>query len=105
MDTTDSDISTDSMMATSSDEEENIVFRIRRPKTYKVRINTFDAWSDFEFYYRFRLSKEAALTILNHIQNQISSPSNRYVILGCKIQHLYSFVSEVELLNPKLSFY
>lgn len=78
METSDSDFSTDSMMETSSDDEEDIIFRIRRPKIYKQRVDTFEAWSDLEFFIRFRLSKAAVLELLNHIRNDISSISNRY---------------------------
>ncbi|XP_018578523.1 uncharacterized protein LOC108916714 [Anoplophora glabripennis] len=65
-----------------SDEEDflqlvNIIAHPRAPKTYRNRQNHFEIWNENEFIKRFRLSKNAVRFIIENIENQISSHTDR----------------------------
>lgn len=52
----------------------------RKRKTYLERPNHFIKWRDEQFFSRFRMSKNCVYFILDHIKENITSPTNRYSI-------------------------
>lgn len=76
--TSDSQLSSnDSLSSSSSDSELEII--IRRRKIYSQRVVNLNLWTDNDFFQRFRLSKPAVTELLNHIRNDIETPTNKYV--------------------------
>lgn len=55
------------------------IFRTRRVKNVQERIDHFNKWNDDEFFSRFRLSKRAVQFLLEHIEEQLQSWTERYV--------------------------
>ncbi|KAJ3653970.1 hypothetical protein Zmor_013188 [Zophobas morio] len=51
--------------------------RMRRPKIFQLRENHFEKWNAGEFLKRFRFSKTGVRLILQQIQEQIKSPTER----------------------------
>jgi hypothetical protein len=60
----------------SSSEDEEIVF-VRRQKLYRNREDCFEKFDEVEFFERFRLIKTTVVALLDLIEQQISSPTNR----------------------------
>lgn len=52
----------------------------RKRKKSLERSNHFTKWRDEQFFSRFRLSKNSVYFILDHIKENITSPTNRYSI-------------------------
>ena len=69
----------------SSDDEDEIRFverlgAIRKPRRYQQRKDHMAYWDNEEFYKRFRFSKQAVMFILEHVQEDIKSPTKWYLI-------------------------
>lgn len=65
-----------------SDEEEEFLDFLehpRRPYVVKDRFNPFDEYDDLDFFMRFRLKKETVLMVLEQIEEQIETITDRYV--------------------------
>lgn len=63
-----------------SDEETEILLSItilRRAKTIRTRSDFFITYDEKDFYDRFRLSKEAANIVIEHISSHIKRKTNR----------------------------
>jgi len=61
-----------------SDLEDEMLGNIgRQPKVYKNRPDYFEELDDLEFFKRFRLQKESCRMVLNRIQDEIKSPTDR----------------------------
>lgn len=64
----------------SSDDEDNGNIAInRRQRQFKQRRNYLEELDAIDFKIRFRLNKETVLIILNHINDEIQSRTDRYV--------------------------
>lgn len=53
----------------------------RREYTVRKRIDHMTFWDNEDFRVRFRISKEVVLQVLGYIDDQISSQSERWVLL------------------------
>jgi hypothetical protein len=74
------------MFSDDSDDEEmiNIVEYLARPRKvprFQMRKDYFNYWDDYEFYRRFRLSKETIVLLLGQITDAIKHPTNWYMIV------------------------
>ncbi|KAB0791926.1 hypothetical protein PPYR_03726 [Photinus pyralis] len=71
--------SSSSSSSTDSDEELLLELnrRVRRERTFRERPDNFTKWSDQEFTMRFRLQKESVLFLLELIEGQLATISNR----------------------------
>ena len=67
---TDSDLS-------DSDDDELLIYDVRRPRWIRERNNYFEEYDDVDFKTRFRLSKESVLSVLDHIEHQLEFPTDR----------------------------
>lgn len=83
--------------------DDEIIAMQRRPKIFYERINYLEFYDDHDFINRFRLSKGIFNTILRSIENEISSPSTRYVdfipdrhFVFFHLSNIYFFVSGTE---------
>lgn len=63
------------MIEDSDSDEEYIP---RRPRWIRERNDYFDNYDDRDFAVRFRLSKEATLSLLSKIEHQLEYNSSRY---------------------------
>lgn len=63
----------------SSDEEIEDYINIihRRPRIFHDRPNHMNYWDDYDFFNRFRLTKESVQLILGQIEERIRYPTER----------------------------
>lgn len=64
------------------------VLHPRAPKVYRERPNHFNKWNDKEFKSRFRLEKQVVAFIIDQISEEISSPTDKYVLKSISVLFL-----------------
>jgi hypothetical protein len=63
-----------------SDDERfmNLAAQGRRPKNVRPRIENFNVWNDDEFFVRFRLTKATVLHLLQQIEHNLETATDRF---------------------------
>lgn len=59
----------------------HMINRPRRARLVRERPNHFEKWDDQDFFARFRLSKQTVRRLVTEIEEDIASPTDRYVPL------------------------
>lgn len=55
----------------------HIAARGRVAKNVRPRVNHFEIWTEDEFFMRFRLTRPTVLHILDQIENELETPTDR----------------------------
>jgi len=61
------------------DEDDILIFSIRRPRWIRVRAEEFDSLDDHDFITRYRLTKPTVLKILEQIEHHLEYEIDRSV--------------------------
>lgn len=66
-----------------NDEDELVIFSIRRPRWIRERAEDFESLDDRDFITRYRLTKPTVLSILEKIEHQLEYETDRSVSEVC----------------------
>ena len=94
------------------DEDDFIIFAIRRPRWIRERTDDFDSLDDRDFITRYRLTKPTILSILEKIEHHLEYETDRsvsevrtYNNIKSSMYNCYFFQTEITVYPRLISYY